>query len=138
MSRDVKQIKTMTGEELICEVLQVYDDEHSECMIIKNALSIICDEDRKREIRWYTFRPFMLHQDADQQLVLNTSNVLCITNPSKGVLDYFHTYVHNFQMLKAETDDFIAENAPDISFSDDDSDLDNLIRFPTSKPDTMH
>jgi len=138
MKKDIKQIKTMTGEELICEVLEVIDDELAECLIVKNALSIICDEDRKREIRWYTFRPFMLHQDADQQLVLNTSNVLCITNPSQGVLDYFYTYVHNFKMLKAETDDFIAENAPDITFSDDDSDLDNLIRFPTSKPDTMH
>ena len=134
MSRDVKQIKTMTGEELICEVLQVYDDENSECMIIKNALSIICDEDRKREIRWYTFRPFMLHQDADQELVLNTANVLCITNPARGVLDYFHTYIQNFRQIKMETDDYIASRGPQ-----GDSDLDNLIRFPRDvNKDKLH
>ena len=118
MKKDIKQIKTMTGEELICEVLHVYDDEYTECMVIKNALSIICDEDRKREI----------HQDADQELVLNTANVLCITNPAIGVLEYFQKYIHNFKQIKME--DHIAERAPE-----NDSDLDNLIRFPT---DRMH
>ena len=126
MKKDIKQIKTMTGEELICEVLHVYDDEYTECMVIKNALSIICDEDRQREIRWYTFRPFMLHQDADQELVLNTANVLCITNPAIGELEYFQKYIHNFKQIKME--DHIAERAPE-----NDSDLDNLIRFPTDR-----
>ena len=109
MKKDIKQIKTMTGEELICEVLHVYDDEYTECMVIKNA-------------------PFMLHQDADQELVLNTANVLCITNPAIGVLEYFQKYIHNFKQIKME--DHIAERAPE-----NDSDLDNLIRFPT---DRMH
>ena len=134
MKKDIKQIKTMTGEELICEVLEVIDDELAECLIVKNALSIICDEDRKREIRWYTFRPFMLHQDADQELVLNTANVLCITNPARGVLDYFHTYIHNFRTIKMETDDYIASRSPE-----GDSDLDNLIRFPRDvNKDKLH
>ena len=73
----------------------------------------------------------------DQQLVLNTTNVLCITNPSRGVLDYFQTYVENFRTIKNETEDFVSENM-DITFSDDDSDLDNLIRFPGSRPDKLH
>ena len=137
MRKDIKQIKTINGEELICEVLEVLEDEYGDAMIVKNCLSIVCEEDRKREIRWYTFRPFMLHQDADQQLVLNTTNILCITNPSRGVLDYFQTYVQIFRTIKNESDDWVSDNI-DVTFSDDDSDLDNLIRFPGSRPDKLH
>ena len=137
MRKDIKQIKTINGDELICEVLDVLEDEYGDAMVVKNCLSIVCEEDRKREIRWYTFRPFMLHQDADQQLVLNTTNVLCITNPSRGVLDYFQTYVENYRTIKNESEDFVSENM-DVTFSDGDSDLDNLIRFPGSRPDKLH
>ena len=137
MRKDIKQIKTINGDELICEVLEVIDDEYGDALIVKNCLSIVCEEDRKREIRWYTFRPFMLHQDADQQLVLNTTNVLSITNPARGVIDVFHTYVQNYRTIKNESEDYVSENM-DITFSDDDSDLDNLIRFPGSSPDKLH
>jgi len=135
--RDIKQIKLTTGEELVCDVLELIEDEYAEAMVVTNCLTILCQEDRKREIRWYTFRPFMLHQDADQQLVINTQNIVCLTKPAKGVLDYFNTYLDNFRKIKKEEEDFVRENM-DITFSDDDSDLNNLIRFPGPKPDRVH
>ena len=135
--RDIKQIKLTTGEELVCDVLELVEDEYAEAMVVTNCLTILCQEDRKREIRWYTFRPFMLHQDADQQLVINTQNIVCLTTPAKGVMDYFNTYLDNFRKIKKEEEDFVRENM-DITFSDDDSDLNNLIRFPGPKPDRVH
>lgn len=135
--RDIKQIKLTTGEELVCDVLEVVEDEYAEAMVVTNCLTILCQEDRKREIRWYTFRPFMLHQDADQQLVINTQNIVCLTTPAKGVMDYFNTYLDNFRKIKKEEEDFVRENM-DITFSEDDSDLNNLIRFPGPKPDRVH
>ena len=135
--RDIKQIKLTTGEELVCDVLELVEDEYAEAMVVTNCLTILCQEDRKREIRWYTFRPFMLHQDADQQLVINTQNIVCLTTPAKGVMDYFNTYLDNFRKIKKEEEDFVRENM-DITFSEDDSDLNNLIRFPGPKPDRVH
>ena len=52
------------------------------------------------------------------------------------IIKNFKKYKLNL-IIKKEEEDFVRENM-DVTFSDDDSDLNNLIRFPGPKPDRVH
>tara|TARA_R110002074_G_scaffold75962_4_gene173169 strand:- start:6595 stop:7002 length:408 start_codon:yes stop_codon:yes gene_type:complete len=98
---DIRQMKLFSGEEILCDLVDVqneYGDE--EVFIIRAAYLLISKEDFENNMRYYTFRPFMMHiLDPSHVLLLNSASVICITNPHTIVLEQ---YVHHCALVRNE------------------------------------
>jgi len=96
---EVKQLKLISGEEVICELVAIeVDDYDAEVMVIRAAYNIISQEDFENKFRYYTFRPFMAQIiDPSHILVLNSGSVLCMTNPATNVYDQYIEYIEHFR-----------------------------------------
>lgn len=80
-----RQLKLVTGEELICEVL----DEHDNDIIIRNALTLKLTISTEGTY-YYRFNPFMSFQGESTQLLLLVSDkILSLANPSPELLVYY-------------------------------------------------
>lgn len=99
MTAQVKQIKMLGGEEILCDLVDIQLDEYEqEIMIIRGAYTLVSQEDFESGFRYYTFRPFMMHvYDPEHLLALNSSAIICITNPHEKVIDQYVKHVEAFQ-----------------------------------------
>ena len=84
-SRELKQFKLTTGEQIICEVVQWPDhddpDDYVGDIVVRNVLSIVAIQHELGNI--YTFRPWMMYQDEDNCLMtINENHVVGEANPS--------------------------------------------------------
>ena len=74
----VKQLKLVTGEEVICEVL----DEAPESLAIRNAF-ILYEKETSDGYKYFTFRTFMTYQDTPLSVMLLMSDkVMAMAIPS--------------------------------------------------------
>lgn len=98
---DIRQMKLMSGEEILCDLVDVQNEyEDGECFIIRAAYLLISKEDFENNMRYYTFRPFMMHiLDPAHVLLLNTGAVICISNPHTIVLEQ---YIHHISLVREE------------------------------------
>ena len=106
MTAEVKQIKLIGGEEVICDLVGVELDEYeSEVMIIRAAHSLISHVDFENGLRYYTFRPFMMHiNDPSHIFLLNGGAVICITNPADIVVKEYIKHIEQYRKEERETD----------------------------------
>jgi hypothetical protein len=81
---EVKQFKLISGEEIICEVVE-WAQEGDDQLIIRNAMQV---ENRYwEEEMTYQFHPWMLYIENPLELIVMSSNhVLALTNPSPHLL----------------------------------------------------
>ena len=74
MNNNYRQMKLVSGEEIICEVVFWPDDndeEGDQTMVIRRAAELQCHEDLDQQIRWYVFRPYMMYiSEKDQYIKL--------------------------------------------------------------------
>ena len=74
MSSSVKHLKLVTGEEVICEVL----DETSGSIIVNNAMSLMQNTLKTGE-KFFTFKTYMVYQDTPTNvIVIFTDKILNI------------------------------------------------------------
>jgi len=88
----VKQIKLVTGEEVICNVVE--EDEFE--VLLKDALRI---QSKINEvgIRFYFFRSFMIYkEDENDLIVLRADKIVSYTTPSE---DLFREYKMGLENL---------------------------------------
>lgn len=116
--KKVKQLKLVTGEEILCEILE----EDRIDLIIRNALSI---QFHKLDdgSRLYTFNLFMCYQDdPDRLILLKLDKIVSVANPTE---EFLGQYVSIVEKIFSD-DDEIEE-----SYSFMDSDHGNVLKFPT-------
>jgi len=119
------QLKIITGEEIICDLvsseINEYDDE---ILFLRNAYSLVCNEDFDQQVRFYTFRPFMMHQyESNKLLALQSGAVLCSVVPDKKVLVQYETHIDQYR-----SDDEEEESILDEEHDDENSDP-KVIKF---------
>jgi hypothetical protein len=91
--KTVKQFKLVTGEDLICEIL---DDEGEEELFVRNAFKLVNIE--RDDTQYTVFKPFMMFQEEPTQVVLlNTSKIVAAAVPFKPLFDQYCTALESFQ-----------------------------------------
>ena len=95
----IKQMKLLSGEEILCDLVDVtYTEEDGEVMVIRAAYVLVSTEDFENGLRYYTFRPFMMHiYDPSKILLLNTAAVICLTTPDPVVIEQYEGHIEQFR-----------------------------------------
>lgn len=95
---NIKQFKLVTGEEILAELISSEIDEYDEeLLFLRNVYTLVSTEDFKEGIRFYTFRPFMMHQYEDNKvLALNSGAVICSAIPDRKVIEQYETHCSQF------------------------------------------
>ena len=87
MSSSIKHLKLITGEEVICEVL----DETTGSIIVNNAMSLMQNTLKTGE-KFFTFKTYMVYQDTPTNvIVIFTDKIMSLAQPVKEMLDQYNT-----------------------------------------------
>lgn len=125
--KKVKQLKLVTGEEILCEILEEDDVD----VIIRNALLIRFHE-MEDGSRLYTFNLFMCYQDdPDRFILLKLDKLVSVANPTDSLLEQ---YVGVTEKIFTNEVENISDEDYDRHFFETyatDSDATNDIKFPT-------
>ena len=114
MKRDnVRQFVLVSGDELICEVVE-WDTEISEEIVVRNMYKIISVQLSSEGITYHTLRPFMCMQNDETMFqTLNPYHIIVTAIPTKSMLDQYETNLDlNKESLdeeKRDLDDYIKE-----------------------------
>lgn len=118
----VKQLKLVTGDEVLCEIIEEDDDD----IVIRNALSIqfhMLDD----ASRIWTFRYFMTYQDDPELFILlKVDKIVGVANPIPALVEqYIGALTTMMDNKEEDLDPF------DMNFEMKDSDDTNILQFPT-------
>jgi len=87
MSSSVKHLKLVTGEEVICEVL----DETAGSIIVNNAMSLMQNTLKTGE-KFFTFKTYMVYQDTPTNvMVIFTDKLMSLAVPAEEMLQQYKT-----------------------------------------------
>lgn len=87
MSSSIKHLKLITGEEVICEVL----DETTGSIIVNNAMSLMQNTLKTGE-KFFTFKTYMVYQDTPTNvIVIFTDKIMSLAQPVKEMLNQYNT-----------------------------------------------
>jgi hypothetical protein len=145
----IKQFKLANNDDIICEVLE-WSNEHDASLVIRSCLKIIQVEDFQRGVRFYAFRPWLSFNDNPAEIhVINSDHIIAQTNPSDELMDHYaKTIVAINKSLKDKKIDVPLDemahkletmSEPEFDnymegltkkYHDDDSNFENVIRFP--------
>jgi len=97
---DIKQIKMSSGDEILCEIVDINDDE----LIIRNALQI-CKVDVDATRTYGMLRPWISFQETTQELIsLNDMHIVAIALPSNDLMKQFANAIGEEQMAAISKD----------------------------------
>jgi hypothetical protein len=134
---DVKQLRLVSGEELLCEIIDVqWDDEvGEESFIIRAAYTLVSQEDFENGYRYYTFRPFMMHiHDPSHVLVLNSAAVICLTKPHQTVIDQYIKHMEVFRNEERQRMEKDQDALLEQIVAEDEEVLDEISKVVTLRP----
>lgn len=91
MSESVKQIKLVTGEEVIAKIVEEDDQD----VFIRNALTIHFASTPDGN-RMYTFKLFFCYQDDPERLImLKMDKIVAVANPIDEMIDQYNEACSN-------------------------------------------
>lgn len=86
MDYSIKQLKLVTGEEVICEIL----DETPESLAVRNVLALT-EKTTSDGYKYFTFRTFMTYQDTPLSVMLIMNDkIMAIAIPSKDMVEQYN------------------------------------------------
>ena len=126
---EVKQMKLLSGEEILCDLVDIqWSEEEGEAMIIRAAYLLVSSEDFENGLRYYTFRPFMMHiNDPSHILLLNSAAVICMTTPHDNVEVQYRNYIESVR--KEEREKNPIEDFLDKMLEEDGPTDDKVVTF---------
>lgn len=78
---NLKQFKLTNDDEIICEVIDA--DAPDASIVIRKVLRLMCIDDYDRNVRYYSFKPWMsFTDDIDELQTLNVGHIVGQMNPS--------------------------------------------------------
>jgi len=141
MSSSVRHLKLVTGEELICDVL----DESPESIVVNNAMSLMQNTLKSGE-KFFTFKTYMVYQDTPLNCILIfTDKIMSLAIPSKEMVEQYQTALKEMALYLEENyaeldDDFdeppqtlddwldeMKKESSDLSEEEMDSDVDGML-----------
>ena len=105
MSSSVRHLKLVTGEELICEVL----DESPESIVVNNAMSLMQNTLKSGE-KFFTFKTYMVYQDTPSNcIIIFTDKIMSLAIPTKEMVGQYNIALKEMSkyMEELENDEFI-------------------------------
>ena len=126
---EVKQMKLLSGEEILCDLVDIsWDEEEGETMVIRAAYLLVSTEDFENGLRYYTFRPFMMHiNDPSHILLLNSGAVICMTTPHDNVQAQYLHYIESVRREEREKNPI--EDVLNKMLEDDSSKDEKIVTF---------
>lgn len=114
MSTSIRHFKLVTGEEVICEVLE----ETGDTIVVNNAMSLM-QNTLKNGDKFFTFKTYMVYQDTPMNvIVIFTDKIMSLATPAKEMLD-------QYSMAIKEMAKYIEETYKDSS--DEETSLDEFL-----------
>lgn len=103
---NLKQIKLVTGEEILCEVL---DDSVLESIAVRNALMLV-ERMHADGHKYFTFKSFMIYQDSPLNVILIMSDkVVSLAIPTDEMIIQYYTALNELEQMmrsyKVQEDD---------------------------------
>lgn len=121
----VKQLKLVTGEEIVCEIIEE-DDDH---IIVRNVLAInfITLDDNSRA---WTFKYYLCYQDDPERFILIKSDkVVAVANPAKALINQYEVALDEMMEIEpSEPPEYLMGEEPEMYGSD--SADNNVLQFP--------
>jgi len=133
---DIKQIKMSSGDEILCEIMDINDEE----LIIRHALQI-CKVDVDATRTYGMLRPWISFQEETGELIsLNDMHIVAIAIPSKDLLKQFSTAIGSSK-IETPSEIFDVENWMERLYNKKSSESseysemldsdENIINFPS-------
>jgi len=89
---ELRQFKTTSGEEVVCEVVQWNDGYETE-ILIRKAMKLVLQETTDG-IKYFSFRPWMVYQEhPDDIIILNLNSIVGIGFPPETLLVQYNAAV---------------------------------------------
>lgn len=86
-SSSIRHLKLVTGEEVICDVL----DETNDSITVNNAMSLMQNTLKTGE-KFFTFKTYMIYQDTPiNVMILFTDKIMSLAIPSKEMVEQYQT-----------------------------------------------
>lgn len=118
----VKQLKLVTGEEIMAEVVE--EDDYD--VFVRNVLAIQF-HNLNDGSRMYTFKLFMCYQDDPERLLLiKIDKIVAIANPIQEMIEQYQSAVSS--MIEDDEEDDFNETYKKMTALD--SDGSNVVKFP--------
>ena len=97
---ELRQFKTTSGEEVVCEVVQ-WGVEHEDEILVRAAMRLVLVE-TDDGIKYYSFRPWMVYQEhPDDLMIMNVNNVVGTAYPPETLLVQYHEAVTEMAEMNA-------------------------------------
>jgi hypothetical protein len=114
MSTSIRHLKLVTGEEVICDVLE----ESGDTIVVNNAMSLM-QNTLKNGDKFFTFKTYMVYQDTPMNvIIIFTDKIMSLATPAKEMLD-------QYSMAITEMAKYIEETYKDSS--DEEMSLDEFL-----------
>lgn len=90
---DLRQFKLVNDDEIICEVME-WNNEETDTIVVRRALKIVALDDMANDMRYYTFKPWMLmNNDPESLQVLNSMHIVSESSPTKMAVSYYYDVI---------------------------------------------
>lgn len=138
---EIKQFKLVSGDEIICEVIEWPTDDYSG-LVVRRVLQLRTTFDKKGN-RYYTFRPWMALQEGGEMFIsLESNHLVGEANPDGVMLRNYKEAIDNNELSEEELVQKVGEYVEKLkemrdgieTYYDLDSDNDNVLSFPTPTP----
>jgi hypothetical protein len=130
MNESIKQIKLVTGEEVIAKIVEEDDVD----VFIRNALTIQFAQTPSGD-RMYTFKLFFCYQDDPERLtMLKMDKIVAVANPVQEMIDQYNEACANIfyeDVWSAGKEDFNPFESVryEEMFGDDSASKNNVVDF---------
>jgi|TARA_R110000744_G_scaffold88406_1_gene172367 hypothetical protein len=99
MSTSIRHLKLVTGEEVICDVLE----ETGDTIVVNNAMSLM-QNTLKNGDKFFTFKTYMVYQDTPMNvIVIFTDKIMSLAIPVKEMLDQYSMAIKEMAKYIEET-----------------------------------
>lgn len=111
----IRHLKLVTGEEVICEVL----DESSDTIVVNNAMSLM-QNSLKNGDKFFTFKTYMVYQDTPTNvIIIFTDKIMSLATPAEGMIE-------QYTIALREMASYLEQNFNDDNI-EDERDLDDWL-----------
>lgn len=121
MSSPIKHLKMITGEEVICEIVE----ETTDSVIVINAMSLM-QNTLKNGDKFFTFKTYMVYQDTPTNvMVIFTDKIMALAIPAKEMVEQYSTALVEMARYIEET--YKESNVELDDWKEDDMSLNEFL-----------
>jgi hypothetical protein len=96
----IKHLKLITGEELICNLLE----ESADHLVVNNALSLM-EKTLDDGTKFYAFKTYMVYQDTPQNVIMVfTDKIVSLALPTQDMINQYGNAITEMKMFTSKSE----------------------------------